>query len=173
MWCARQDSNLRPSLFVVILLHRQGGTVGDRETKPRFYRKLTLLKGQGGTGRDTGLWYRCGTKGSLTYSIGGGGRVPRRSPPARTSAPSAPSGTLPQCSGTSAARTQTPTTRQSRPDGSHRISRPTTPRTSSRHPPDTRDRCRSHGRRRASLVVVVTRITARNGLGAIAGHLSR
>ena len=48
---------------------------GQGETKPRFYRKLTLLKGQGGTGRDTGLWYRYGTKGSLTYSIGGGGRV--------------------------------------------------------------------------------------------------
>src|SRR5215213_3413120 len=111
-------------------------TGGDRKghggTKPRFYQNRALLKGQGRTGRDTGLWYRCGTKGSLTYSIGGGGRVPRRSPPARTSAPSAPSGTLPRCSGTSAARTQTPTTRPSRPDGSHRISRPTTPRTSSR-----------------------------------------
>ena len=37
----RTDSNLRPSLFVVILLHRQGETVGDRErqnsTFIRFY----------------------------------------------------------------------------------------------------------------------------------------
>jgi NAD(P)-dependent dehydrogenase (short-subunit alcohol dehydrogenase family) len=41
------------------------------------------------------------------------------------------------------------------------------------HPPDTRDRRRSHGRRRASLVVAVTRITARNGFGTIASHPSR
>src|SRR5215204_7575903 len=34
VWRARQDSNLRPSLFVVILLHRQRGTVGDRERHP-------------------------------------------------------------------------------------------------------------------------------------------
>ena len=41
---ARQDSNLRPSLFVVILLDRQG------ETKQRFYQGSTGLEG---TGRDT------------------------------------------------------------------------------------------------------------------------
>jgi hypothetical protein len=47
-----------------------------------FISYLALLKGQGGTGRDTGLWYRCGTKASLTYSIGGGTRThtPRREP---------------------------------------------------------------------------------------------
>jgi hypothetical protein len=31
IWRAQQDSDLRPSLFVVILLHRQEETVGDRE----------------------------------------------------------------------------------------------------------------------------------------------
>src|SRR5829696_2747760 len=49
-----------------------GDREGHRETKPRFYRQLSAAKG---TGRDTGLWYRCGMKGPLTYSIGGGGRV--------------------------------------------------------------------------------------------------
>src|SRR5215204_4346839 len=48
---------------------------GQGETKARFYRNRVLLKGQGRTGRDTGLWYRCGTKGPLTYSIGGQDRV--------------------------------------------------------------------------------------------------
>jgi hypothetical protein len=33
-WRAGQDSNLRPSLFVVILLHRQRGTQRDRERHP-------------------------------------------------------------------------------------------------------------------------------------------
>ncbi len=47
---ARQDSNLRPSLFVVILLYRQGGTVGDRERQnSAFISNLCLLEGQGET----------------------------------------------------------------------------------------------------------------------------
>src|SRR5215213_94596 len=50
LWRARQDSNLRPSLFVVILLHRQGGTGGQGETNQRFYLGSTGLEG---TGRDT------------------------------------------------------------------------------------------------------------------------
>jgi hypothetical protein len=47
-----------------------------------FIGYLALLKRQGGTGRDTGLWYRCGTKASLTNNIGGGTRThtPRREP---------------------------------------------------------------------------------------------
>src|SRR5215208_8098598 len=89
-----RSAGLEPATFSV-RSQTHSRTGGDREghgeTKPRFYRNRALLKGQGGTGRDTGLWYRCGTKGPLTYGIGGGGRVPRRSPPARTSAPSAPS----------------------------------------------------------------------------------
>jgi hypothetical protein len=41
--------------------------VGDRERQNRaFIRKVTLLKGQGGTESDTGLWYRCGMKGEQT-----------------------------------------------------------------------------------------------------------
>ena len=61
VWRARQDSNLRPSLFVVILLHRQKGTVGDRERQnSAFIRDLQASKGQGGTGRDTRLWSDCG-----------------------------------------------------------------------------------------------------------------
>src|SRR5215212_3112398 len=48
-----------------------GDREGHGETKQRFYQKWALLEGQGQTGRDTRLWYRCGTKGSLaTYSIG-------------------------------------------------------------------------------------------------------
>src|SRR5215207_634662 len=49
-----------------------GDREGHGETKPRFYRRLSVLKGQGRTGRDTGLWYRCGTKGerhSLGYPV--------------------------------------------------------------------------------------------------------
>src|ERR671913_225225 len=37
-----------------------GDREGHGETKPRFYRQLSVLKGQGRTGRDTGLWYCCG-----------------------------------------------------------------------------------------------------------------
>ena len=56
LWRARQDSNLRPSLFVVILLHRQGGTVGDRERQiSAFIRVSVFLRGHRGTGRDTRL----------------------------------------------------------------------------------------------------------------------
>jgi hypothetical protein len=40
-----------------------GDREGHEETKPRFYRQLSILKGQGRTGRDTGLWYRCGMEG--------------------------------------------------------------------------------------------------------------
>ena len=36
---ARQDSNLRRYLFVVILLHRQGETVGDRERQNNAFIK--------------------------------------------------------------------------------------------------------------------------------------
>src|SRR5215217_5480048 len=45
---------------------------GHRETKQRFYWGFIILEG---TGRDTGLWYRCGMKGLPTYSIGGRERV--------------------------------------------------------------------------------------------------
>jgi hypothetical protein len=48
-----------------------GDREGREETKQRFYRNWALLEGQGRTGRDTGLWYRCGTEGSLGYGIGG------------------------------------------------------------------------------------------------------
>ena len=52
---ARQDSNLRPSLFVVILLHRQGGTVGDRERQnSAFIRDLSLLSDTEGQGETPG-----------------------------------------------------------------------------------------------------------------------
>ena len=37
-----------------------GDREGHEETKPRFYQNWAPLKGQGRTGRDTGLWYRCG-----------------------------------------------------------------------------------------------------------------
>src|SRR5215212_562455 len=50
LWRARQDSNLRPSLFVVILLHGQGGTVGDRgRQNSAFIRSLrATLEGKSG-----------------------------------------------------------------------------------------------------------------------------
>ena len=68
---------------------------------------------------------------------------PRRSPPARTSAPSAPNGASPRCSGTSAAPTRTPTARPSRPAASPRTSRPTTTRASPRSStPRSRPACR-------------------------------
>jgi hypothetical protein len=35
---------------------------GQGETKPHFYQVLTLLEGQGGTGRDTRLRSDCGQK---------------------------------------------------------------------------------------------------------------
>ena len=66
--CAARSAGLEPATFSV-RSQTHSWTGGDREghgeTKPRFYRQLNALKGQGGTGRDTGLWYRCGTKGPL------------------------------------------------------------------------------------------------------------
>jgi hypothetical protein len=51
---ARQYSNLRPSLFVVILLQGHRQTWRDSgETKLRFYKGSVFLRGQGGTGIDT------------------------------------------------------------------------------------------------------------------------
>src|SRR5215204_7038515 len=73
-----RSAGLEPATFSVrSQTHsRTGGDrEGHRETKPRFYRNRALLKGQGRTGRDTGLWYRCGTKGPLIYGIGGRDRV--------------------------------------------------------------------------------------------------
>jgi len=61
MWCARQDSNLRPSLFVVILLHRHRQTWRDRGSQNSvFIRGSTSSKGHRGTGRDTRLQSGCG-----------------------------------------------------------------------------------------------------------------
>src|SRR5215211_2391990 len=42
---------------------------GQGETKQRFYRKLILLKGQGGTGRDTRLRSDCGQNLALSRRI--------------------------------------------------------------------------------------------------------
>src|SRR5215208_5825795 len=70
-----RSAGLEPATFSVrSQTHsRTGGDrEGHRETKPRFYRNRALLKGQGRTGRDTGLWYRCGMKGerhSLGYPV--------------------------------------------------------------------------------------------------------
>src|SRR5829696_1187499 len=70
LWRARQDSNLRPSLFVARPAQGQGATGRDTGRQNRaFIRKVTLLKGQGRTGRDTGLWYRYGTKGERHSGI--------------------------------------------------------------------------------------------------------
>ena len=45
LWRARQDSNLRPSLFVVILLQGHGQTRRDRERQnSAFIRNLVLLR---------------------------------------------------------------------------------------------------------------------------------
>src|SRR5215212_12122167 len=52
---ARKDSNLRPSLLVVILLHGQGGTVGDGERQnPAFSGNFGLLKDREGQGETPG-----------------------------------------------------------------------------------------------------------------------
>ena len=56
LWRARQYSNLRPSLFVVILIHRLGGTLEDTgRQNSAFIGSLYLFKGHRGTGRDTRL----------------------------------------------------------------------------------------------------------------------
>jgi hypothetical protein len=57
---ARQDSNLRPSLFVVILAQGQGESARDTGRQQRSYQDLALLEGQGRTGRDTQLRSDCG-----------------------------------------------------------------------------------------------------------------
>src|SRR5215203_2803383 len=63
-----RSAGLEPATFSV-RSHSSSQTGGDREglgeTKSRFYRQLSVLKGQGRTGRDTGLWYRCGMKRAL------------------------------------------------------------------------------------------------------------
>src|SRR5215204_3248650 len=67
-----RSAGLEPATFSVrSQTHsRTGGDrEGHRETKPRFYRNRALLKGQGRTGRDTGLWYRCGMKGERHSGI--------------------------------------------------------------------------------------------------------
>src|SRR3712207_1281595 len=57
----RTDSNLRPSLFVVILLHGHGRTRRDKERQNgASIGGSALLDGQGGTGRDTRLRSDCG-----------------------------------------------------------------------------------------------------------------
>src|SRR5215211_1903161 len=61
-----RSAGLEPATFSVRSQTRSrtgSDREGHRETKSRFYQRLALLEGQGGTGRDTGLWYRCGTKG--------------------------------------------------------------------------------------------------------------
>jgi hypothetical protein len=68
-----RSAGLEPATFSV-RSQTHSRTGGDRErhgeTKPRFYQNWALLEGQGRTERDMGSWYRCGTKGLLTYSIG-------------------------------------------------------------------------------------------------------
>src|SRR5215212_7559278 len=62
-----RSAGLEPATFSVRSQARSrtgGDREGQGETKPRFYQQLSILRG---TGRDMGLWYRCGTKGSLTY----------------------------------------------------------------------------------------------------------
>ena len=73
---ARQDSNLRPSLFVVRPAQGHGATGRDTgRQNGASIGNWACLKGQGGTGRDTGLWYRCGMNRALA------GRYYRRSGP--------------------------------------------------------------------------------------------
>src|SRR5215204_6866191 len=67
-----RSAGLEPATFSVRSQTRsktEGDREGHRETKPCFYQKSRSLKGQGGTRRDTGLWYRCGMKGERHSGI--------------------------------------------------------------------------------------------------------
>src|SRR5215218_11088594 len=67
-----RSAGLEPATFSVRSQTRSrtgSDREGHGETKPRFYRNRALLEGQGRTGRDTGLWYHCGTKGGRRFGI--------------------------------------------------------------------------------------------------------
>jgi hypothetical protein len=67
-----RSAGLEPATFSVrsqTHLRTGGHREGHGKTKPRFYQVLALLEGQRRTGRDTGLWYRCGTKGERHSGI--------------------------------------------------------------------------------------------------------
>src|SRR5829696_3099027 len=78
-----RSAGLEPATFSVRSQTRsktEGDREGHRETKPCFYQKSRSLKGQGGTRRDTGLWYRCGMKGERHSGIPSFSETQKRSP---------------------------------------------------------------------------------------------
>src|SRR5215217_2216691 len=71
-WQGARSAGLEPAIFSV-LSHSSSQTGmysgGQRETNERFCRKLALLEGQGGTGKDTRLRSDCGQNLRLSRRV--------------------------------------------------------------------------------------------------------